>query len=308
MARSSPSKSLTEVHVTVPKGTEELLQPMFESAFGEAASIYANYETGLTVISVFLDLNGNELESKKELFTSNLEKFYPDIASLVSLPSQRPVKKEDWAESWKKHFKPLRVGKRLIVRGSWHKVAVPPGAAEVILDPGLSFGTGQHATTSFCLSELVKIRDAQEKSFLDIGTGSGILAIAAQKLGFSLVKAFDFDPDAVRVARSNARANGIDKISIEQADLTKITESPRQHHEVVCANLIYDLLLAEKARILQRVKPGGLLVLAGILTTQFAQVQKAYEERGLALLRARTEKEWTSGAFRNPEMPKLKKV
>ena len=308
MARSSPSKNLTEVHVSVPKGTEELLQPLFESAFGEAASVYADYETGLTVISVFLDVNGKELDSKKELFTSNLEKFYPDIATLVSLPSQRAVKKEDWAESWKKHFKPLRVGKRLLIRGSWHKVTVPPGAVEVILDPGLSFGTGQHATTAFCLSELVKCGSPQEKTFLDIGTGSGILAIAAEKLGFSLVKAFDFDPDAVRVARSNARDNGISNANINQADLTRIPMTTRQKHDVVCANLIYDLLLQEKERILQRIKPGGLLVLAGILTTQFEQVQKAYEESGLVLLRSRTEKEWTSGAFRNRGEAKLKKV
>ena len=124
------------------------------------------------------------------------------------------VPPEDWAESWKRHFKPIEIGGDLLILPSWSKRKPKTGQAVVVLDPGLSFGTGQHATTSFCLNEIVKLRrssKASELSLLDGGTGSGILAIAAAKLGYKPVEAFDFDPVSVRVARANATSNGVNR-------------------------------------------------------------------------------------------------
>ena len=139
------------------------------------------------------------------------------------------MRREDWAESWKRHFKPIEIGDALLVKPSWSKRRPRKNQAVVILDPGLSFGTGQHPTTAFCLREIVRLKLAKERgrlarefktrhhadepsalqSFLDIGTGSGILAIAAAKLGYQPVHAFDFDAEAVRIARANARANRV---------------------------------------------------------------------------------------------------
>jgi ribosomal protein L11 methyltransferase len=139
---------------------------------------------------------------------------------------------------------------------------------------------------------------AAPQSFLDIGTGSGILAIAAAKLGHRPVEAFDFDADSVRVARENARRNQVSRqLRLSQADLTKLPSRSEKRFDLVCANLIYDLLLAERSRILNRVAPGGTLVLAGILTTQFELVQRAYEEKGWILIASQVENEWKSGAF-----------
>ncbi|MBI3875067.1 MAG: 50S ribosomal protein L11 methyltransferase, partial [Verrucomicrobia bacterium] len=141
-------------------------------------------------------------------------------------------------------------------------------------------------------------RTETSQSFLDIGTGSGILAISAVKLGYAPVEAFDFDPDAVRVARENAAQNGVEEfIRLRRADLTKLPLSSAKKFNVVCANLIYDLLLAERERILSRLKPGGRLVLAGILRKQFAPVKHAYCAAGLRLVASRAEGEWQSGAF-----------
>jgi ribosomal protein L11 methyltransferase len=169
----------------------------------------------------------------------------------------------------------------------------------VVLDPGLSFGTGQHPTTAFCLEQLVARRSSKERqSLLDLGTGSGILAIAAAKLGYKPISALDFDAEAVRVARVNARRNRVaDRIRFSRRDLTRMPRRAGRTYAVVCANLLADLLLAERERILARLQPVGLLVLAGILKTEFAAVQAAYEAAGLRLVASRAEKEWRSGGF-----------
>ena len=205
--------------------------------------------------------------------------------------------RQDWAESWKRHFKPLQIGRRLLVRPSWIKRRGPKGSAIVVLDPGLSFGTGQHPTTRFCLEQLVKRRRRnQPQSFLDVGSGSGILAIAAKKLGYQPVDALEIDPDAVRIARRNVRKNHLSgKVRIVCKDLS-LFRAPR-HYDLICANLIFDLLIDCRQKLLQTLKPDGALVLAGILKSQFPQVMRAYERHGFEVMARRAEGEWESGTF-----------
>jgi ribosomal protein L11 methyltransferase len=211
------------------------------------------------------------------------------------------VQARDWSESWKRHFKPIEIGRSLLVKPTWSNRVPKSGQQLVLLDPGLSFGTGQHATTHFCLTQVAKLRRAGERqSFMDMGTGSGILAIAAAKLGYAPVKAFDFDPDAVRISAENTELNGVTgAVELTQADLTKMPRGSKEKFDVVCANLIYDLLIAERDRILARLAPDGSLVLAGILATQFKAVEKAFAGAGLKLVTAKTDKEWRSGLFRS---------
>ena len=154
-------------------------------------------------------------------------------------------------------------------------------------------------TTEFCLRQLVTRRDpASRQSFLDIGTGSGILAIAAAKLGYASVHAFDFDSQSVRVARANARVNRVrHQIRIIQADLARLPRRAARQFDVVCANLLANLLIAERDRILARLKPGGVLVVAGILKREFTEVRLAYEAAGLHLVTSKLEKDWRSGMF-----------
>jgi ribosomal protein L11 methyltransferase len=131
-----------------------------------------------------------------------------------------------------------------------------------------------------------------------VGTGSGILAIAAVKLGYAPVHAFDFDPESVRVARANARVNHVErKLSITRRDLTRLPIAASQRYDLVCANLISTLLIAERKRIVARVKPGGTLVVAGILHSEFGEVRAAFEALGLRLGVSQREQEWTSGTF-----------
>lgn len=212
---------------------------------------------------------------------------------------RRWLRREDWAEAWKRHFTPLRIGRALLIRPSWSRARPRRGQAEVVLDPGLSFGTGHHPTTEWCLRELVRLRKTgQAQAFLDIGTGSGILAIAAAKLGYRPVRALDVDAAAVRVARANARANNVaSAVRILRADLSALPRRAVERFDVVCANLTTPLLLKERRRIVAHLKADGALVLAGILQSEFASVVRAYGELGLRLSRARRRNEWQSGTF-----------
>jgi ribosomal protein L11 methyltransferase len=173
-----------------------------------------------------------------------------------------------------------------------------PGQATVVLEPGLSFGTGQHPTTSFCLRQIVACRPrGVPRAFLDIGTGSGILAIAAAKLGYAPVHALDSDSVAVRVARNNASVNRQGCVRISHRSLRRLSPHGRTGYDLICANLTADVLLAEIASVLSRLKPDGRLVLAGILRTQFPSIRKAYAAASLTLLQTKAEKEWQSGIF-----------
>ena len=197
------------------------------------------------------------------------------------------ISQRDWAESWKLHFKPLVIGSVLLLKPSWSRRRPRRGQAVVILDPGLSFGTGRHPTTAFCLRELVARRPrADARSCLDIGTGSGILAIAAAKLGYGPVDALDCDPESIRIARANARRNGVSaRIRFLRQDLTGLPRRSARKYSVICANLVIEPALAERERILARLHPDGALIVAGILKSEFGQVQNCLRKRRPAVSR-----------------------
>jgi ribosomal protein L11 methyltransferase len=295
--------SLWRISVITTLEAEEAVAELTGTILNQTASSYFNVETQVSVVSTF--------GPKKTILA-------PGIRGEISAGLQRikncglkigsgkiktaKVRREDWAESWKRHFKTIEIGQALLVKPTWIKHPPRKNQAVVLLDPGLSFGTGQHATTSFCLREIVrchKIKTAQ--SFLDIGTGSGILAIAAGKLGYQPVVALDFDPGAVRVAKANAQLNRLGrKLKIRQDDVSKLPVRPAQKYDLICANLISNLLIAERRRIVAQLSQGGILVLAGILNPEFGQVQTAFEDLGLKLIASKGEKEWRSGSFYFP--------
>lgn len=263
--------------------------------FDQPASIYADTEKHTTSAIIYVEKFTTAQRAQVRGGLRGIREAGLDAGS--GRISVRRVAKENWAESWKRHFHPLEIGPRLLVLPSWSKQKPKRGQAVVILDPGLSFGTGHHATTAFCLSQVAARReDARPQSLLDVGCGSGILAIAAAKLGYAPVVAFDFDPEAARVAKENAAVNRV-SLKLSQRDLTRMPKRSAEKFDVVCANLMYDLLIQERDRILARLAPGGTLVLAGILRSQFPKVQAAFEAGGLRLVASRAAKEWRSGAF-----------
>jgi ribosomal protein L11 methyltransferase len=294
------SQGLWQVSVTVAREAEEAVAELLERLFGQSASVYSAEGATVSTATVYCRQKAEQVLSKRAALRAGLT--FLSNCELNVAPGKitvRRVPREDWSTSWKKYFKTIEVGSTLLIRPSWSRRRARPGQGVVILDPGLSFGTGQHPTTAFCLAELAKTRkNGQAQSFLDMGTGSGILAIAAVKLGYQPVRAFDNDPIAVRIARANARKNRVaDRLSITRQDLTQVPAQGRFQYDVICANLVHDLLIDEAGRVLNRLRPGGRLVLAGILTSQFWGVKAVYERLGLRMQRSRVEREWQSGVF-----------
>jgi ribosomal protein L11 methyltransferase len=288
------------VRITAPAAEEAIIN-ILRHVSGLPPVSYTDAQTGRVVLSVFFPNTkpSADLQDRLTAALQALRRLGHDIGlPRVKIESIQP---EDWAESWKRHFKPLAIGSTLLIKPSWSKRKPSKSQALVVLDPGLSFGTGQHPTTGFCLEQLVCFRQPHSKqSLLDIGTGSGILAIAADKLGYTPVDAFDLDPTAVAIARRNARRNRARRTCrIFAADLAALGSRGHRQYDLVCANLVFDLLVNQRKRILNRVKPGGALVLAGILKKEFSRLKQVYLEEGFKLISSRAEGEWRSGTFRS---------
>lgn len=289
---------LWRISVVASEPAERAIGELLAARFGQAASSYTDVRTGKTTISVYL-------QARPAWSYVARQELRAQVTRAARVRSRNPpvlrlerIKPRDWAEAWKHHFKPLEIGRELLIKPSWSRRPSRTGQATVLLDPGMSFGTGQHPTTSFCLRELVRVRrSGQEQSFLDAGTGSGILAICAAKLGYRPIRAFDIDPAAVRIARANARHNHVaSRIGFECCNLSSLRANGPAW-SLLCANLLTDLLLAERATLISLVQPGGFLVLAGILKSEFSKVRAAYQNAGMSLVRSRAEGEWRSGAF-----------
>jgi ribosomal protein L11 methyltransferase len=292
------AKPLWRISVATTLEAEDAVSEMLGTLLGAAASAYFDVEAQTSRVSVF-SRKILPRTVRQEIFSGlkRIESFGLNLGSGKITVAK--VKREDWAESWKRHFHPQEIGGALLVKPSWSKKRPRKNQAVVILDPGLSFGTGQHPTTSFCLNEIARFRNnGIRQTFLDIGTGSGILAIAAAKLGYAPVHAFDFDPEAVRIARENARKNKVDaRLKPMRSDVTRLPLKPARQYDLVCANLISNLLIAERQRIANRLKRDGTLVLAGILAAEFSEVERAFAGVGLKLVASRVENEWYSGSF-----------
>jgi len=272
--------------------SEDAAAAFLERFFQRPPVIYSDLLKGRTRVSVYLEKIGRET-------AASLRRGLREMGLKTQKITVSKLPRENWAESWKRHFKPLKISPSLLIKPSWSRRRARPGQRVVVLDPGLSFGTGQHATTLFCLKRLAACRRVgTAQSFLDIGTGSGILAIAAAKLGYSPVEAFDFDPESIRVSRSNAVKNRVQhRVRPQLKDLTGLPLKSQRRYDVICANLIDDLLISQAEKIYNRLKPGGQLIVAGILRKQFPAVKKVFVTFCLKFVTELSQKEWQSGQF-----------
>lgn len=221
-------------------------------------------------------------------FCGRLQEWFPGSSPVrVSFET---TSEQDWAENWKTHFPPLEIGDRLWVHPPWI-IDTPPGRLAVTIDPGMAFGTGHHASTRGCLTFLERImRTGQSPRVLDIGTGSGVLAIAAAKLGAGEVWAIDTDPDACAIAVANAAANDVTSRVHVGADLSAVKGA----FDIVVANLFASQLIEMASLIRDRLVSGGTAIGAGILAMESAQVRSAWEAVGLAAGPTLDEGEWTT--------------
>ena len=201
---------------------------------------------------------------------------------------------DDWADSWRDFHEPVWISDRLLVRPSWETEVSGEAEVQVVVDPGQAFGTGAHATTRMCLELLLELADAGEAagSLVDLGTGSGVLAIAAARLGWAPVIACDSEPAALEAAASNARANSVE-LDLRRLNLRE--EAPPAA-ETVLANLTAPLLLT----VARRVGDGNLraLVCSGLLATERGRVSSAFADRGLRVVAQRELGDWAALSLR----------
>jgi ribosomal protein L11 methyltransferase len=294
-------RALWRLSVTTSAEAEEAVTELLSQISGETACSYRDAKTDRTEVMVFLKSRRAWPRTSQAALRAKLRhlKNKGGVASALGRISLKRMPRRDWAEAWKRHFKPITVGAGLLIKPSWDRSRPKKGQKIIILDPGLSFGTGHHPTTRFCLHQIAQLSNSQRvDSFLDIGTGTGILAIAAAKLGYKCVDAFDLDQESIRAARANARTNGVSKqIHFWQNDLTQNHRRPNRKYSLVCANLLANLLLAQHELILAWVKKDGLLVVSGILESEFSAILDCYCRAGLRLAASKIQKEWRSGIF-----------
>ncbi len=209
----------------------------------------------------------------------------------------RPVEDVDWSEAWREHFTTLRIG-RLVVHPSW-ELAEEGEAFAISLDPGRAFGTGQHATTRLCLAAIEQ-GCAPGDEVLDIGTGSGILALAAARLGAARVDALDTDPDAVESARENARRNGLeDVVSLSRGTLHP-EHGTEAAYDLVVANISSAVVCELLPAAARAIRPGGRIILSGFMEDRAADVVAAARVAGLVESAVEQDGEWCALVARKP--------
>ncbi len=228
---------------------------------------------------------------------SSLVGLYPELANLHL--EHRQLADHDWASDWQQHFPPFKVGDRLVIHPSW--IDWPDTGNEVVLtlDPGQAFGTGTHATTGLCLEAIAEhfAGDAPPQKVLDVGTGSGILAMAAAALGAQEVLAIDIDSDACGVAAENVQLNKLDPlVTVSSKTLDLISGQ----YDLVLANILAAENLRLANQLVERLAPQGRLVLSGILIEQERQVIEGFTPFALKQLSTNHRDEWTCIVYQRP--------
>ncbi|MFQ3536160.1 MAG: 50S ribosomal protein L11 methyltransferase [Aggregatilineales bacterium] len=215
-------------------------------------------------------------------------------AAVPTTPSYRLVDEQDWAEAWKANYHPLRVGRRLVVCPPWIEVASAPDDIVIVLDPGMAFGTGTHPSTQLVLEAAEDLLpERQGAHVLDLGCGSGILAIGAAKLGAGSIRALDTDPMAVRITLENATLNGVqDLISAQVGSLEQLIAND-ETFDLALVNILAKVIVTMCDQGLGRViKPNGIAVFGGIIEEQAAEVEVALARAGLVPYQRRTSGDW----------------
>ena len=206
------------------------------------------------------------------------------------------VREEDWANSWKEYYKPLRIGKRLVIVPAWEKYDAAPDDLIVRMDPGMAFGTGTHETTRLVI-ELLEKYTKEGCRMLDVGTGSGILAICASKLGAGECFAYDIDPMAVRVANENIKDSGLTNIRCEVSDLLRQADRSRPY-DLICANLVADIIIRMIPDLAPFMDEHTVLLASGIILSRSEDVISCFEKYGYEIVEMPVENDWCALAVR----------
>ena len=207
---------------------------------------------------------------------------------------------EEWATAWKKYYKPTHIGHKMVIVPSWETYDAKDDEIVIDMDPGMAFGTGTHETTRLC-AELLEENIQAGDYMLDVGSGSGILAICASKLGAAKCAACDIDPIAVRTEKENAERNGCDNIDCYVSDLlSDVKNIDGRPFDIVTANIVADIIIRLAPGIGAFIRPDGLFIASGIIDEREAEVDAALKKCGMIKLSAKHEKGWCALLFKKP--------
>lgn len=214
----------------------------------------------------------------------------------LPVPRLQFVGKSDWAESWKAHFHPVRVGRSFVIKPSWRDYTPAAGDLIIEMDPGLAFGSGLHPTTQLCL-KILEDMPLPGKTLFDVGTGSGILALAALKLGIARVRAVDIDDIAVRVTQENFERNGYPQSAEAEVAVGSAGDAGGRQWDIVVANILANTIIELLPDLKAALAPGGSLILSGIIAEQEASVAVAAAGHRLRLSERQVEEDWIALVF-----------
>ena len=235
-------------------------------------SVYQSADGGVADTLVFLRERFDSLGIKAEISVSG-------------------VNEEDWANSWKAYYKPIKIGEKIVIVPAWEKYSASPEEIVVRMDPGMAFGTGTHETTRLVIKLLEKyVKNGARVA--DVGCGSGILAICASKLGAGECKAYDIDPVAVKVANENIKDSGLTNVTCEVSDLLKQVDRSGGAYDVICANIVADIIIRMMPDVGALMDENSVILASGIIVERSEDVISGFEQHGFKIVERIDENGW----------------
>lgn len=269
----------------------ELVNSYLRSGRWDYSDIPEETNTEVVTVKAYLPAD-DEFDAKMATFEERVQELVScGVNKGSGITKCREIQDEDWESSWKEFFHPVKVGERIVIKPSWEDYAAMDNDLVIELDPGMAFGTGTHHTTAMCCRALEQVVEPGHVVF-DVGTGSGILAVAAAKLGASKVQAVDLDSIAVRVAKENVAINKVENVvEVAQGDLlTGVTGQA----DIVIANIIATIVIQLLVDIPARLKDGGIFIASGIIIERLSEVVAAMAAHNLVVDKVIEEGGWVA--------------
>ncbi|WP_026760172.1 50S ribosomal protein L11 methyltransferase [Selenomonas ruminantium] len=272
----------------------ELLNDYIDAGQWDFSGIERAEDTSIVTVKAYLPVD-EDLDDKLRTFELRIKDFKSmtddDMEKGPCTISWNTVRDEDWADNWKAYFHPEKVGGMLVIKPTWEDYEASPDDIVIELDPGSAFGTGTHPTTAMCLRELETLVKGGMRIF-DVGTGSGVLSIAAAKLGATDVTAMDYDKVAVDVAAENIRQNGVE--DVVKTGVSDILKSFDGKADLIVANIIADIIIMLFDELDEHLAEGGRLLASGIISERLADVTEACLAHGFVVDKVTEEKGWVA--------------
>ena len=298
-------KQWTQVRVTVPLSElDELVAVMSMINNNLMIEDYSDIDVNLkTCYGDLIDekiLNASKDRASVSVYVPSDRSYMDDLAFIRQRAAELSlhpevelvgVNEEDWANSWKQYYKPVKIGDRMVICPAWEEYTPDENELVVRMNPGMAFGTGTHETTRLVIRLLEKYTKAGCR-MLDVGTGTGILAICASRLGADICRAYDIDPTAVRVARENIADSGLTNITCDQSDLLKQVSLEGGAYDLVCANIVADIIIRMTPDVGKYMADNAVLLASGIITERCEDVVACFEANGFKVIDLLTDNDW----------------